>query len=263
MDECGNYFIEDIGERLGRGGFGEVYKCYVYNKTRDYRSTYARKYFSPSPENDNSYAREVANLRERFLIEIKTQYSLNNLKHSAIAPIVLFKDEGEKPYFIMELATCNLRECINAGMSSDEKANAVIRTLKGVKLIHENNYIHRDLKPENILYYGDGAFKISDFGLVKDMDTIRAEVKTRFNPHGIGTDGYRAPEIGDKGVFSVQTDIYALGKIICDIYADNTPPKVKDIIAKCSNYFPDARYGSVEELLIEFRKAVKLVTEIA
>lgn len=238
MDECGNYYIEDIGTRLGRGGFGEVFKCYVHNKRKTHKKFYARKYFSPSPENDNTPVREIANLRERFLVEIKTQYRLNNLDHKCIAPIVLFNTLGEKPYFVMELAEGNLRDSIDKGMTKEQKASAVIQTLKGVQLIHENKYIHRDLKPENILKYANDDYKISDFGLVKDLDTIRAEIKTRFKPNALGTDGYRAPEIGDSGLFSVQSDIYAVGKIISDVYAGQAPDKVKKNHRYMYNVFP-------------------------
>lgn len=260
MDEFGNYFIEDV-EKLGRGGFGEVYRVNVYNRSKSCVTQYARKYFSPSPENDNTPVREIADLRERFLVEIKTQYTLNSINYDLIAPIVLFNTNGDQPYFVMELAESNLRIIINQGMSDNEKQTSVIQILEGVKLIHDNQYIHRDLKPENILKYHNGKYKISDFGLVKDLDTVRAEIKTRFKPNALGTDGYRAPEIGDSGIFSRQTDIYALGKIISDIYAGTATGKVKNIINKCTAFIPEYRYDSVNELLEEFCHAVYNVAE--
>lgn len=260
MDECGSYFIEDL-ERLGQGGFGEVYKVNIYNKTKDHVTQYARKYFSPSAENDNTYVREIADLRERFLIEIKTQYILNSEDYDLIAPIVLFNLQGDKPYFVMELAQCNLRKLIIEGMSENEKIIAITQILKGVKLIHQNNYIHRDLKPENILKYGNDKYKISDFGLVKDLDTVRAEIKTRFRPNGIGSDGYRAPEITDSGIFSRRSDIFALGKIINDIYDGTAPSGIRTLITKCTTYFPEDRYETVDELLESFCKAVNQVAE--
>ncbi|MBR9873583.1 MAG: serine/threonine protein kinase [Vibrionaceae bacterium] len=263
MDECGNYYLEDVDTRLGRGGFGEVFKCNVYNRSKSHKKLYARKYFSPSPENDNTPVREIADLRERFLVEIKTQYKLNSLGHNYIAPIVLFNTLGDKPFFVMELAEGNLRDFIDRGMTKEQKANAIVCALKGVKLIHDNQYIHRDLKPENILHYSDNSYKISDFGLVKDLDAVRAEVKTRFKPNALGTDGYRAPEIGDSGLFSIQSDIYALGKIISDVYVGNAPEQIKKIIARCTNFFPDDRFGSIDELIESFHKAIKPITEIA
>lgn len=247
VDECGNYFIEDM-ERLGRGGFGEVFKVNVYNRTKDHCTSYARKYFSPSPDNDNTHIREIADLRQRFLVEINTQCKLNSLAHDLIAPIVLFNKQGDMPYFVMELAKDNLRNLI-VNMSDSDRRKATLQILQGVRLIHQNNYIHRDLKPENILVYEDKKHKISDFGLVKDMDTVRAEVKTKFKPNAIGSDGYRAPEIRDSGTFSQQSDIFAVGKIINDIYLVNCPVELRPIISKCTSHWPEDRYESIDDLL--------------
>jgi serine/threonine protein kinase len=261
MDKCGNYFIEDL-ERLGRGGFGEVYKVNVHNLTKTHISVYARKYFLPSPENDATSIREIADLRERFIVEIKTQSRLNSVNNDVFAPIVLFHKNGEKPYFVMELAECNLADAIKSGQSGLERETAVHQIIFGIKIIHDNSYLHRDLKPANILKYPGQKFKISDFGLVKDSDDLRAEIKTRFNPNGIGSEGYRAPEIIENGLFSPQSDIYALGKIINDIYAGKASKKIKKIISKCTEYFPENRYETADEVLSAFSQIIKN-TEVA
>jgi serine/threonine protein kinase len=260
VDACGSYFIEDL-ERLGQGGFGEVYKVNVYNSDRSYATQYARKYFSPAAEYEVTAVREIADLRQRFLVEIKTQYTLNSINYNLIAPIVLFKTTGDKPYFIMELAECNLRKMIDNGMDIAEKRVAVIQILQGVKLIHDNNYIHRDLKPENILRYANGWYKISDFGLVKDLDDLRAAIKTKFNPQGMGSGTYRAPEIIDFGKFSVQSDIYALGRIISDIYSSAIPSRLRPVINKATSYLVEDRYLTVDKLLEDFCSATHVTAE--
>lgn len=249
-------------DRLGRGGFGEVYRVDVYNLAMTCKTQYARKYFSPDANNDNTPVREIADLRERFIVEIKTQCILSLKNSDLIAPIVLFKKDIEKPYFVMELAEYNLRKSIEYGLSEDEKISAVIQISKGVKLIHDNEYLHRDLKPENILKYHDGKYKITDFGLVKDRNLLRAEIKTKFQPKGMGSDGYRAPEVDDNGIFSIQSDIYALGKIINDIYGTTSSQAIRSIITKCTQYFPEDRYINVDNLLESYCTAVGNITEI-
>lgn len=257
VDACRSYLIEDL-ERLGQGGFGEVYKVNVYSLDRSCVTQYARKYFSPAPEYEVTAVREIADLRQRFLIEIRTQYTLNSINYDLIAPIVLFNTAGNKPYFIMELAEGNLRKKIAEGMDSTEKRMAVIQILQGVKLIHDNNYIHRDLKPENILRYANGRYKISDFGLVKDLDDLRAAIKTKFNPQGMGSGTYRAPEIIDFGKFSVQSDIYALGRIISDIYSSAIPTRLRPVINKATSYLVEDRYLTVDKLLEDFCSATHM-----
>ncbi|WP_339275151.1 protein kinase domain-containing protein [Enterobacter asburiae] len=256
MDRCGNYYLEDQ-ERLGRGGFGEVFAVKVYDLTKTHSKIFARKYFSPSPENDGSTIKAIADLRQRFLVEIKTQCDLNKINYDSIAPIVLFDSNGDKPYFVMEKAECNLFEAIKHGMDAHERKKAVIQILNGLKTIHDNRYIHRDLKTRNILKYDNGVYKITDFGLVKDMDLVRAEIKTKFEPNGIGTDEYRAPEISESGLFSVQSDVYAIGKIINDIYVSNTPIKLRKVIKTCREHWPEDRYKSVQELIFDFNFAME------
>ncbi|MCD9491727.1 protein kinase [Photobacterium phosphoreum] len=259
MDQCVNYFLNDKKE-LGRGSFGKVYKCEVYNLTKTHKKIFARKYFSLCPEFDNTQAKEIADLRQRFNVEIKTQCSLNSKNHKCIAPIVMFNTNGEHPYFVMELAEKSLLDAINDGMSEQEKQKAITSIINGVLTIHDNHYLHRDLNPKNILKYKDGTFKITDFGLVKDLNTLRAEIKTKF-VGGMGTDGYMAPEVNDNGIFSVQSDIYSIGKIISRIYPKPTQ-KIRTIISKCHAYFPEDRYKNAAELMDEYLLAIN-VKEIA
>ncbi|HDH9201504.1 TPA: protein kinase, partial [Escherichia coli] len=82
----------------------------------------------------------------------------------------------------------------------------------------------------------------------------RAEIKTKFKPNHMGTDGYRAPEIHDSGLFSFQSDIFAAGKIITDIYPTERSEKLKRLIAKCCAHWPEERYQSTRELLEDFLK---------
>ncbi|SQC23272.1 Uncharacterised protein [Klebsiella pneumoniae] len=66
MDRCGNYLLED-GRKLGRGGFGEVFQVGVHNLTHTNVTAYARKYFAPCPEYDDTAIKELTDLRQRFL----------------------------------------------------------------------------------------------------------------------------------------------------------------------------------------------------
>ena len=75
------------------------------------------------------------------------------------------------------------------------------------------------------------------------------------------SDGYRAPEITDEGTFSPRSDIYALGKIINDIYGGAAPPAIRALITKCTHYFSEDRYNTVDELLMSFCAAVDCIKE--
>lgn len=254
MDQCGNYFIEDVS-RLGDGTFGEVFEAKVYNASQSSFKIYARKRFAPGPEFD-THLTELADLRQRFAFEIKKQCEFNLLNYDAIAPIVLFKIDCADPYFVMEKANCNLAVAIRLGLTDQQRIKAVLDISSGLNTIHSHGYVHRDLKPQNVLCYPDGNFKITDFGLLKDLDQVRAEIKTKFSPNGMGTPGYIAPEIDDSGIFSVESDIYAMGRVINDIYRNNLTPELNAIISKCCNFLPEQRYRSSSELVHDFLRAV-------
>lgn len=256
MIEKGNYFIDSVG-KIGSGGCGIVDKVKVYNATKDHYTWYARKTFSPSAENNKTKVKAFADLRERFLVEIETQCKLNLLNHNAIVHICLYETALENPYFIMELGVSNLEDDIlSNNLNEYEKCQAVLSILSGLKTVHDNNYIHRDLKPANIIRFPGGIYKLTDFGLVKDQDTLRAQVKTRFAPNELGTEGYRAPESIDSGEFFKESDIYAFGKILKELYP--TPSaELKKVISKCTAYFYDERYRDIDSLFIDYTNSIR------
>ncbi|CAI8799963.1 serine/threonine protein kinase [Kosakonia quasisacchari] len=256
MIEKGNYFIDSVGE-IGSGGCGIVEKVKVYNSTKNYYTLYARKTFSPSADNNTTEIKAVADLRERFLVEIETQCKLNLINYDSIIHICLYDTSLDNPYFIMELGESNLESDIKSKLLGDyEKCQAVLSIMSGLKTVHENNYIHRDLKPANIIRMSDGRYKLSDFGLVKDQDTLRAQVKTRFAPNELGTEGYRAPESIESGLFYKESDIYAFGKIIKELYP-NPNAALKKVIGKCTSYFYDERYRDIDSLFVDYSNSIR------
>ena len=61
--------------------------------------------------------------------------------------------------------------------------------LQGLEFIHSKRQIHRDIKPSNLLINHNGDVKISDFGLIKEMDSTSQMAQTF-----VGTLTYMSPE---------------------------------------------------------------------
>jgi serine/threonine-protein kinase len=89
----------------------------------------------------------------------------------------------------------------------------------GLEAVHEAGLIHRDLKPGNVLLDGQGTVKITDFGLVKDFD---ATVLTAPG-QAVGSMDYMAPEQIRGADVTPQTDVYALGCVMCDLFTGKPP----------------------------------------
>lgn len=144
----------------------------------------------------------------------------------------------------------------------------------GLDHAHRHNVIHRDLKPGNLFLTKRGRLKLGDFGIAKDEDEsgLTSDGKT------VGTYAYMAPEqIVGKPKVSGRTDIYALGAVLYELMAGQTPfdadtpvdilfqhlekepPKIRDLVPACPEWFeryilrclekkPEDRFESAREL---------------
>jgi len=92
------------------------------------------------------------------------------------------------------------------------KALDVARQLcAGLAAAHNKGVLHRDLKPANVMIDGRGHVRITDFGLAVATEEIPVGDAS-------GTPAYMAPEqFAGKGA-SVQSDIYALGLVLYELY---------------------------------------------
>ena len=99
------------------------------------------------------------------------------------------------------------------GRLPGDKAVEIARQLcAGLAAAHDQGVLHRDLKPGNVMLDGRGRARITDFGLAvrADDDKGGAEVG--------GTPAYMAPEqLAGKGA-SVQSDLYALGLVLYELF---------------------------------------------
>src|SRR5580698_8262201 len=109
--------------------------------------------------------------RQRFRME---QLTLAQLNHPSVARIYDSNTlEDGTPWFVMEYAEGEpltdywqkrggtIRECLQL----------FHRICEAVQYAHEHAIIHRDLKPPNILVAEDGAVKLLDFGIAKQLNT--------------------------------------------------------------------------------------------
>jgi hypothetical protein len=98
------------------------------------------------------------------------------------------------------------------GRMPAEKAMDIARQLcAGLAAAHDVGVLHRDIKPSNIMIDGKGRARLMDFGLaVASGESLIGEIA--------GTPAYMAPEqvAGDRA--SEQTDVYALGLVLYELF---------------------------------------------
>jgi serine/threonine protein kinase len=66
----------------------------------------------------------------------------------------------------------SLQDIVNDGGCQDEGtlASIALQVLTGLDFLHRCNQIHRDIKPANILINSEGSVKVSDLGILKQLD---------------------------------------------------------------------------------------------
>ena len=98
------------------------------------------------------------------------------------------------------------------GRLPPDKALDVARQLcAGLAAAHDKGVIHRDLKPANVMLDGRGNARITDFGL--------AGLPAQLDRGLAGTPAYMAPELFADAAASVQSDLYAVGLVLYEVFS--------------------------------------------
>ena len=207
--ELGSY---QLGELLGRGGMGEVYRATHRMLARPAAIKLIR------PEMIGSGKPDAATLAiKRFRREALVAANLRSPHTVALYDFGVTADETL--YIVMELLE---------GMTLDElvrrhgpvPANRVIFLLRQVceslEEAHACGMVHRDIKPANIhvgrLGLRHDFVKVLDFGLVKSVEKEPADQSLE-TAAGLmpGTPSFMAPEMALGEAYDGRSDLYAVG----------------------------------------------------
>jgi serine/threonine protein kinase len=196
-----------VRARLGKGGMGVVYLGRDEALDRDVAIKTLRLEGSPDDES-----------RGRFEIEAK---AAARLQHPNIVTVFELSEDRGLPYIAMELLGGeDLEHLLRSGekLSTTERLDIVIQTLRGLDFAHNHRIVHRDIKPSNIRVLDDGGVKILDFGIAKVESTSVTQAGMM-----VGTPYYMSPEHIRGGVLDGRTDVFAVGVILHELFAGKRP----------------------------------------
>ena len=196
-----------VRARLGKGGMGVVYLGRDEALDRDVAIKTLRLEGSPDDES-----------RGRFEIEAK---AAARLQHPNIVTVFELSEDRGLPYIAMELLGGeDLEHLLRSGekLSTTERLDIVIQTLRGLDFAHNHRIVHRDIKPSNIRVLDDGGVKILDFGIAK----VESTSVTRAGMM-VGTPYYMSPEHIRGGALDGRTDVFAVGVILHELFAGKRP----------------------------------------
>ncbi|MDY3553559.1 tubulin-like doman-containing protein [Gemmata sp. JC717] len=198
-------------ERLGRGGFGEVWKIEAPGGLLK-----AAKFVFGDLDAMDEDSRPAEQ-------ELKALERVKLIRHPYILTLEQFRVIDGQLIIVMELADRNLwdrfRECRSQGLPGiprDELLRYMEEAAEGLDLMNNHYQIqHLDVKPQNLFLLFNHV-KVADFGLAKVLEGVRATVTGGVTPV------YAAPETFE-GWVSRFSDQYSLAIVFQELLTGARP----------------------------------------
>ncbi|XXG87287.1 hypothetical protein AAC387_Pa11g2008 [Persea americana] len=190
--------------KLGGGGFGDVYKGVLKNGKIVAVKKLIIDESSRAKADFESEAKLISNVHHRNLIRLLGCCK----KGSQLLLIYEYMANGSLDKFLFgnRQGTLNWRQ----------RFNIILGMARGLAYLHEEFHsciIHRDIKSSNILVDDEFQPKIADFGLARLLPGDQSHLSTKF----AGTLGYTAPEYAIHGQLSEKVDTYSYGVVVLEI----------------------------------------------
>ncbi|KFK22701.1 hypothetical protein AALP_AAs67984U000300 [Arabis alpina] len=191
--------------KLGQGGFGEVYKGTLTNGTE----VAVKRLSKTSSQGAQEFKNEVVVVAK--------------LQHRNLVRLLGFCLEGEEKILVYEFVPNKsldyfLFDPTKRGQLDWKQRYTIIGGItRGILYLHQDSrltIIHRDLKASNILLDADMNPKIADFGMARIFGMDQSGANTS---RIVGTYGYMSPEYMIHGQFSMKSDVYSFGVLVLEI----------------------------------------------
>ncbi|MDG4864775.1 serine/threonine-protein kinase [Streptomyces sp. T-3] len=189
-----------IGESLGRGGMGKVWRAHdeVLHRTVAVKELTAALYVTEG---------ERAVLLARTQKEARAAARIN---HSAVVTVHDVFEYDERPWIVMELVDGrSLADAIRdeERVHPVEAARIGLWVLRALRAAHGAGVLHRDVKPANVLLARDGRVLLTDFGIA----AIEGDSTITKTGELVGSIDYLAPERVRGADPGPAADLWALG----------------------------------------------------
>ncbi|XP_017382716.1 tyrosine-protein kinase Fer isoform X4 [Cebus imitator] len=240
-----------LGELLGKGNFGEVYKGTLKDKT----SVAVKTCKEDLPQE----------LKIKFLQEAKI---LKQYDHPNIVKLIGVCTQRQPVYIIMELVSGGDFLSFLRKKKDELKLKQLVKfsldAASGMSYLESKNCIHRDLAARNCLVGENNVLKISDFGMSRQEDGgVYSSSGLKQIPIK-----WTAPEALNYGRYSSESDVWSFGILLWETFSlgvcpypgmtnqqareqvergyrmsapQHCPEDISKIMMKCWDYKPENR----------------------
>jgi serine/threonine protein kinase/tetratricopeptide (TPR) repeat protein len=271
-----------IGERLGGGGMGEVFRAEDIRLGRPVALKFLPASYQYDPDRRERFfteARAASALRSPYIAAI---YDIGEYEGSSF--IVMEFVEGEMLSRALERGPLPVVDTIDIAMQIADALDEA----------HSHGIVHRDIKSSNLIITERGLVKVLDFGLAKVTGGLVApgrnsdsDPTTRLGQETVtglvlGTVSYMSPEQALGQAVDHRSDIFSLGVVAYEMLTGQlpfngessteaidrivhqeppaiarlnygVPPELERIVRKTLEKNPAYRYQAVREMYIDLR----------
>ena len=251
----------EVLERIGHGGFAEVYRATDPDLQRDV----ALKLYHPDRLRKSG--------KEALLAEAR---GLARVRHTNVVTIHGADERDGRVGIWMDLIVGKtLREEVQARrtLGAEEAAAIGIKLCQALAAVHRASLVHGDIKAHNVMREAGGRIVLMDFSAVRRSDVPDDAAADSLS----GTPLYMAPELFERASPGVTSDIYSLGVLLFNLVTARFPVEAESmsglvlshatgehtllrdvrpdlpesfvrVVEKALATVPDARYHSAGEL---------------
>jgi serine/threonine protein kinase/tetratricopeptide (TPR) repeat protein len=270
-----------IGELLGAGGMGEVYRAEDVRLGRSVALKFLPHELKADPD---SRARLLNEARAASLLRspnIAVTYDIGEDSGSDF--IVMEYVEGELLSSRVSKGPLPIREVIEIGLQVTDALDEA----------HSRGIVHRDVKSANLMWTDRGLVKVLDFGLAKFLSTGDPQGTTALTQPQVtiagmvvGTVSYMAPEQALGRSVDHRTDLFSLGVVLFELstgripfvggspteiidrilheippapsrFVGAVPPSFDAVVARALEKSPTFRYQSARDLHDDLREVAR------
>ena len=228
-DRFGRY---EIGELLGEGGMGAVYRAFDSHLEREVALKIPRFDATADPEAIDRFVREARATAKIEHPNICTIYDAGEIDGMSYLTMALV--DGDSLRFWSKDRKLSWREI----------ATIALKLAQALAKVHGEGIVHRDIKPSNVMMTESGEPLLTDFGLARLLDrgSLQHRAQARLMAAGpiqsslrpgeefrtvtgdlLGALPYMSPQQVDGQPGDFQSDVYSLGVMMYELMTGERP----------------------------------------